>query len=73
MTSASRQPPAVLPGLLLVNLGTPRSTSVADVRAFLREFLSDPWVLDMPAPVRWMLLRFIILPFRPRLSAHAYR
>ena len=61
------------PGLLLLNLGTPRSPATSDVREYLREFLSDPYVLDMPAPVRWLLLNLVILPFRPSRSADAYR
>ena len=60
-------------GVLLVQLGTPLSTDVSDVRRYLREFLSDPRVLDMPAPARALLLNAVILPFRPRRSAHAYR
>lgn len=60
-------------GVLLVNLGTPASTRVSDVRRYLREFLSDPHVLSMPAPVRRMLLEIVILPTRPRRSAKAYR
>jgi ferrochelatase len=60
-------------GVLLVNLGTPESPRVADVRRYLREFLSDPYVLDMPAAARWLLLHGVILPFRPRRSARAYR
>ncbi len=60
-------------GVLLVNLGTPDSTRVGDVRRYLREFLSDPLVIDLPAPARWLLLNLIILPFRPRRSAEAYR
>ena len=60
-------------GVLLVQLGTPKSTSTSDVRTYLREFLSDPRVLDMPAPARALLLNAVILPFRPRKSAHAYR
>jgi len=59
-------------GLLLVNLGTPDEPMVPDVRSYLREFLGDPRVLDMPAVLRWLLLNFVILPFRPRRSAHAY-
>lgn len=58
--------------LLLVNLGSPDSTSVPDVRRYLREFLSDPRVLDMAAPLRWALLEGIILRTRPAKSAHAY-
>lgn len=60
-------------GVLLVQLGTPASTSVSDVRSYLREFLSDPRVIDIPAPARALLLNAVILPFRPRRSAHAYR
>ncbi len=60
-------------GVLLVNLGTPDSPGVRDVRRYLREFLSDPFVIDIPAPLRWLLLHAVILPFRPRRSAHAYR
>ena len=65
-------PTADLPGLLLVNLGTPAAPRTADVRAYLREFLSDPSVLDMPAPLRWLLLNGVILPFRSPRSAEAY-
>jgi len=60
-------------GVLVLQLGTPDSTSVRDVRKYLREFLSDPRVLDMPAPIRWLLLNVVILPFRPRRSAEQYR
>ena len=59
-------------GVLLLNLGTPDSPSVGDVRRYLREFLSDPLVLDMPALSRWALLNLVILPFRPQRSARAY-
>ncbi len=60
-------------GLLLVNLGTPDGPSTAEVRRYLREFLSDPQVIDIPAPARWLLLNLVILPFRPAKSAAAYR
>ncbi|MEX1279737.1 MAG: ferrochelatase, partial [Acidimicrobiia bacterium] len=59
-------------GVLLVQLGTPDSTDTGDVRRYLREFLSDPRVLDLPAPVRGALLNGVILPFRPARSAEAY-
>ena len=59
--------------VLLVNLGTPRSPSPRDVRRYLREFLSDPLVLDMPALARFLLLELVILPLRPRRSALAYQ
>ncbi len=60
-------------GILLLNLGTPDDTSVASVRRYLRQFLSDPRVLDIPALGRWSLLNLVILPFRPAKSAVAYR
>ncbi len=58
--------------VLIANLGSPDSTSVADVRRYLREFLGDKRVLDLPAPLRWLVLEGIILPSRPRRTAHAY-
>ncbi|MFZ5468835.1 MAG: ferrochelatase [Myxococcota bacterium] len=60
-------------GLLLVNLGTPDAPTTGAVRRYLREFLSDPFVIDLPAPVRWLLLHLVILPSRPSKSAQAYR
>ena len=60
-------------GLLLVNLGTPDAPETPEVRRYLREFLSDPRVLDLPAVGRWLLLNLVILPFRPARSAAAYR
>jgi ferrochelatase len=59
-------------GVLLVNLGTPDSPAPRDVRRYLREFLSDPLVMDIPAIPRWLILHCFILPFRPRKSAAAY-
>ncbi len=60
-------------GLLLVNLGTPDAPRPREMRRYLREFLSDPRVLDIPAWRRFLLLELLILPFRPRVSAAAYR
>lgn len=60
-------------GILLVNLGTPDQADVASVRRYLRQFLSDPRVVDIPAVLRWILLNLIILPFRSPKSAHAYQ
>jgi ferrochelatase len=59
--------------ILLLNLGSPASTNVPDVRRYLREFLSDSRVLDIPAPLRWLVLNLFILPSRPHRSAEAYR
>ena len=60
-------------GVLLLQVGTPDSPEVSDVRRYLREFLSDPRVLDMPGPLRALLLNAVILPFRPRRSAEQYQ
>ncbi len=60
------------PAVLLVNLGSPDSPSVPDVRAFLGEFLMDARVLDMIYPMRWSLVHLAILPRRAALSAGAY-
>jgi ferrochelatase len=59
-------------GVLLVNIGTPEAPRPREVRRYLREFLGDPHVLDMPAPARRLLLELVILPIRPRRSARAY-
>jgi ferrochelatase len=59
-------------GVLLVNLGSPDSPSVTDVRRYLREFLMDGRVLDVNWVVRFCIVHFAILPFRPKQSAEAY-
>ncbi len=60
-------------GILLVNLGTPDSTSVPDVRKYLREFLMDKRVIDIPFIFRWLLVNLIIATFRAPKSAAEYR
>lgn len=60
-------------GILLVNLGTPDSTKTSDVRKYLREFLMDKRVIDIPFLFRWMLVNLIIAPFRAPKSAKEYR
>ena len=59
-------------GVILLNLGSPDSTSVEDVRKYLREFLMDGRVLDAPFAIRWFLVNCLILPKRPKQSAEAY-
>ena len=60
-------------GVLLVNLGTPDSPSTGDVRKYLREFLMDGRVIDIPFWKRWLLVNLIIAPFRAPKSAAVYR
>ncbi len=59
-------------GVLLVNLGSPNSPTKKDVKIYLREFLMDKRVLDVPFLVRKLLVELIILPTRPKKSATAY-
>ncbi len=58
--------------VLLVNLGSPDSPRVPDVRRYLREFLMDGRVIDAPWPIRFGIVYGCILPFRPKQSAEAY-
>ena len=58
--------------VLLVNLGTPDSPTVPAVRNYLDEFLMDPRVIDYPAILRWLIVKGIILPLRPKRSAAKY-
>ena len=60
-------------GVLLINLGTPDAPESGAVRRYLKQFLSDERVLDINPIGRWLLLNLIILPFRSRRSAKAYR
>ena len=60
-------------GVLLINLGTPDSTSWWDIRKYLKEFLSDRRVIEVN-PVIWqIILNLFILTFRPSRTAHAYK
>ncbi len=60
-------------GVLIVNLGTPDSPSVPDVRKYLFEFLNDPRVIDLPWLLRKFLVNIIIVPFRAPKSAKIYQ
>ncbi len=59
--------------VLLINLGTPDAPTPSAVRRFLKEFLSDPRVIEIPRPVWWLILNGIILNTRPKQSAAKYR
>ena len=59
-------------GVLIVNLGTPESPEPGDVKRYLKEFLSDPRVIEIPAVIWQVILRGIILNTRPKKSAEAY-
>src|SRR5262245_11091504 len=75
-TSAAERTPAAAPvkvGILLVNLGTPDTADAAGVRRYLREFLSDPRVIENQGLGWRLLLNGIILRFRPRTKARDYK
>jgi ferrochelatase len=59
-------------GILLVNLGTPDAPAPQAVRAYLKEFLSDPRVVEIPRAIWWFILNGIILNTRPKKSAAKY-
>ena len=60
-------------GVLIINLGTPDSPLIPDVRRYLCEFLMDRRVIDIPFWRRFLLIHFIIAPFRAPQSAKAYQ
>lgn len=60
-------------GVLVTNLGTPDAPTASALRRYLREFLSDPRVVEVPRPLWWLILNGVILRIRPRRSAAAYK
>ena len=60
-------------GVLLVNLGTPDAPTTAAVRRYLKQFLLDPRIVEIPRPLWWLILHGYILRFRPARSARAYQ
>ncbi|WP_369600024.1 ferrochelatase [Hahella sp. SMD15-11] len=59
-------------GILLVNLGTPDAPTPRAIRRYLREFLGDPRVVEIPRPVWWLILNLFVLPFRPKRLVEPY-
>lgn len=60
-------------GILLINLGTPDHPDISSVRKYLKDFLSDKRVIDLPIVLRYLLLYCLILPFRTKTSTAAYQ
>lgn len=58
--------------VLLINLGSPERPETGAIRKYLKTFLSDPRVMDMPSVIRWLILYMFILPFRPRAIQAKY-
>ena len=71
--SEAKQDQSPVPGVLLVNMGTPEAPTPEALRRDLTEFLWDPRVVDVPRPLWWLILNGIILNTRPRRSAALYR
>ena len=69
----SASTPAKHIGVLMVNLGTPDGTDYFSMRRYLKEFLSDPRVIETPKLIWWPILNGIILTFRPSKSGKAYK
>lgn len=69
---AYRHGTAAKTGILLINLGTPDAPTAAAVKPYLREFLGDPRVVEIPRAVWWLILNGIILNTRPKKSAEKY-
>ena len=59
-------------GVLITNLGTPESPTAAALKPYLKQFLSDPRVVEVPRAIWWFILNGVILNFRPKRSAEAY-
>jgi ferrochelatase len=59
-------------GVLLINLGTPEAPTPAALRKYLKQFLWDPRVVELPRPLWWLVLNGIILNTRPKKSAEKY-
>ena len=60
-------------GVLLMNIGTPSSPTIKGVRDYLREFLSDPDVIDSNPILRWVIVNLIVVPFRPKRVLPQYK
>ena len=71
-TEYDHKGPSPRRGVLLCNLGTPDAPKTAELRRYLKEFLSDPRVVEVPRLLWWMILNLIILRIRPRRSAKLY-
>ena len=59
-------------GIVLINLGSPKNLELSSVKSYLREFLSDDYVLDIPKLIQKVLVNFIIVPFRSLKTKKAY-
>lgn len=72
-TDYDHKGPSPRQGVLLCNLGTPDAPKTAELRRYLKQFLSDPRVVEVPRLIWWLILNLIILRIRPARSAKLYR
>ncbi len=73
MTGKNSEPSSPKAAICLLNIGSPNSPSVKDVKAYLSKFLMDPQVIDLPFVVRYPLVNWLIVPFRAKMSASLYQ
>ena len=69
---AFRHGTAAKTAVVLINLGTPEAATTPAVRRYLKEFLSDPRVVEIPRALWWLILNGVILRVRPKKSAEKY-
>ena len=60
------------PTIMLINLGSPSSLDISDIRKYLKQMLSDDEIIDLPKPLQQFIVRAFVLPFRPKKSRRAY-
>jgi ferrochelatase len=72
-TDYDHKGPSPRRGVLLCNLGTPDAPKTTELRRYLKQFLSDPRVVEVPRLLWWLILNLVILRIRPRRSAKLYR
>lgn len=72
MTQAASASPTTKTAVLLINLGTPAAPTAPALRKYLKQFLWDPRVVELPRPLWWLVLNLIILNTRPKKSAEKY-
>jgi len=72
-TDYDHKGPSPKQGVILCNLGTPDAPQTSDLRRYLKQFLSDPRVVEVPRLLWWLILNLVILRLRPRRSAKLYR
>jgi len=72
-THTGNKPSSPKVGVLITNLGTPNAPTAKALKPYLKQFLSDPRVVEAPRLLWWFILNLVILTFRPAKAAKAYK